>query len=141
MTTEMLTLKGESLGKLILLVIEGKVGRANAKKILADMFDDNSIAPEEYAKEKGYIISSDTGAIEAVVNAVVASDPATVQDYKNGREKALMALFGRCMKGFCAESAEELQFCCFVPVPCSVRCSWTSCFWDTIRIGCSRSWA
>ena len=98
MTYDMLTVDGSVLGKLIVLVRDGKVGRANARKILSDMFDDSSIDPEAYAEKMGFIVSNDTGLIEGVVKAVVAADPASVAAYKGGREKALMALFGKCMK-------------------------------------------
>jgi aspartyl-tRNA(Asn)/glutamyl-tRNA(Gln) amidotransferase subunit B len=98
MTYDMLTLDGASLGKLILLVTGGKVGRANARKILSAMFDDSTIDPEKYAEENGFIMSNDTGAVEAVIKAVVDNDPKSVADYKGGKEKALMALFGKCMK-------------------------------------------
>ena len=53
---------------------------------------------EAYAEKMGFIVSNDTGLIESVVKAVVAADPASVAAYKGGREKALMALFGKCMK-------------------------------------------
>ena len=98
MTYDMLTLDGEVLGELIMLVSDGKVGRANAKKILAAMFDDASIKPAEYAEKNGFIVSNDTSLIEKVVKEVVAADPKSVADYKSGKEKALMSLFGKCMK-------------------------------------------
>ncbi len=97
MTADMLSLDGKTLGKLIKLVADGKVSRPNAKKILAEMFESN-IDPEQYANEQGYIVSYDTGAIEGVIRAVVMSDERSVNDYKSGKEKALMALFGKCMK-------------------------------------------
>ncbi len=98
MTYDMLSLDGKALGELIKLVSGGKVGRANAKKVLVAMFDDESIAPEAYAEENGFIISNDTGLIDKVIRDVVAADPKSVADYKGGKEKALMALFGKCMK-------------------------------------------
>jgi aspartyl-tRNA(Asn)/glutamyl-tRNA(Gln) amidotransferase subunit B len=61
------------------------------------MFDED-IDPARYAETNGYIVSNDTGKIEEIARAVVASDPETLSDYKGGKEKALMALFGRCMK-------------------------------------------
>ena len=97
MTADQLTLDGKTLGKLIKLVIDGKVSRPNAKKILAEMFE-NEIDPEAYANEQGFIVSNDTGAIESVIRAVVMADERSVNDYKSGKEKALMALFGKCMK-------------------------------------------
>lgn len=97
MTVDMLNLSGKALGELVTLVSEGKVGNANAKKILEAMFEED-IAPAEYAEKNGYIISNDTDNIEAVIRAVIAADPKSVEDFKGGKEKALMALFGKCMK-------------------------------------------
>ena len=98
MTCDMLTVSGKTLGELILLVKEGEVGRANAKIILSAMFEDATIAPAAYAKENGYLISNDAKLIEKVAKAVVDADPKSVADYKSGKEKALMFLFGKCMK-------------------------------------------
>ena len=98
MTYDMLQVDGKALGELILLVSGGKVGRANAKKILFAMFDDSSIDPAAYAEANGYVMSNDTGKVEAVVKAVIESDPKAVADYKGGKEKAIMSLFGKCMK-------------------------------------------
>ena len=98
MTYDMLNINAKALGDLILLVTGGKVGRANAKKILAEMFDDTSIVPEEYAKTHEYIVSNDTGLIEKTVKAAIEADPKAVADYKGGKEKALMSIYGKCMK-------------------------------------------
>ena len=97
LTADMLSINGYALGSLIKLVADGKVGHANAKKILEVMFDED-IDPAKYAEENGYVVSNDTGKINDVVRAVVAADPKSVSDYKSGKEKALMALFGKCMK-------------------------------------------
>lgn len=97
MTVDMLDISGTALGELVKLVSEGKVGNANAKKILEAMFEED-IAPAEYAEKNGFIISNDTDNIEAVIRAVIAADPKSVEDFKGGKEKALMALFGKCMK-------------------------------------------
>ena len=98
MTCDMLSLSGERLGELILLVMGGKVGRVNAKMILDAMFEDGAIDPATYAKENEFLISNDIEKIENVVKAVVDADAKSVADYKGGKEKALMFLFGKCMK-------------------------------------------
>ena len=98
MTYDMLTLDGKALGQLISLVVDGKVGRANAKKILNAMFDDSSISPAEYAEKNGFIISNDTGLMDSVIKTMVEADPKAVADYKGGKEKAIMAIYGKCMK-------------------------------------------
>lgn len=98
MTYDQLSLDSFKLGELILLVKQDKVGRANAKIILDAMFEDATIHPEAYAKEHAFLISNDTEQIALVVKAVVDADARSVADYKSGKEKALMFLFGKCMK-------------------------------------------
>ena len=61
------------------------------------MFDED-ISPLKYAEENGLIMSNDTEGIEKIVREVIEADPKSVSDYKSGKEKALMALFGKCMK-------------------------------------------
>ncbi len=96
-TADSLSISGASLGELIKLVSDDKVTRGNAKRILSAMFE-GDINPLEYAEKNGLIVSNDTGNIEAIAKAVVEADPKSVADYKSGKEKALMALFGKCMK-------------------------------------------
>ena len=98
MTCDMLSINGQKLGKLILLVKMGKVGRANARIVLDAMFEDVNIEPEVYAEEHDFLICNDAEHIQKIVKAVVNADPKSVADYKNGKEKALMFLFGKCMK-------------------------------------------
>ncbi len=98
LTYDQLALSGDTLGKLIKLVQEGTVSRPNGRKILAALFDDATIDPATYAEQNGMVVSGDTGEVERVVKAVLEADPKSVADYKGGKEKVLMAFFGRCMK-------------------------------------------
>ena len=98
MTYDQLTLSGTTLAKLAALVADGKVSRPNARKILTAVFDDPSVDPATYAEENGMVVSGDADALLEVVRRVVLADPKSVADYKGGREKVLMAFFGRCMK-------------------------------------------
>ncbi|MBR3679895.1 MAG: Asp-tRNA(Asn)/Glu-tRNA(Gln) amidotransferase subunit GatB [Oscillospiraceae bacterium] len=98
MTPDSLTLDGKTLGELITLVSAGTVGRSNGKKILAAMFDDPSLSPKEYAERNGMIVSNDTGLIEQVAKEVLAAEEKAVADYRAGKEKALAAILGKCMK-------------------------------------------
>jgi len=47
---------------------------------------------------KGLKQESDTGAIEAIIDEVLATNPAMVEEFKAGKEKAFNALVGQCMK-------------------------------------------
>ena len=98
MTYDMLNINGEALGQLILMVLNGEVNRGNGKKILEAMFDDINIDPKTYAEENQLIISNDMDLVGKVVKEVITTDTKAVEDYKGGKEKALMSLFGRCMK-------------------------------------------
>ena len=98
MTYEMLNINGKALGALINLTLENKVSRANGKKILDAMFDDISIEPEKYAVENNLIMSDNTDEIMSIVKTAINDNPKAVEDYKGGKEKAMMALFGTCMR-------------------------------------------
>ncbi len=99
MRADEFSVDGSSLGALIKLCMNGTVSRGNGKKILAAMLDANApIAPEAYAVENGFIVSEDTEKMNEVIAAAVAADPKAVADYKGGKEKALLAIFGKCMR-------------------------------------------
>ena len=98
MTYDMLDINGKALGELILLVSDGKVNRSNSKKILDAMFEDRTVDPAKFAEENDLVISNDTGLVDKIVAEVIAADEKAVSDYKSGKEKALMSLFGKCMK-------------------------------------------
>ncbi|MCQ2433754.1 MAG: Asp-tRNA(Asn)/Glu-tRNA(Gln) amidotransferase subunit GatB [Oscillospiraceae bacterium] len=98
MTPDSLNINGKSLGELIKLVAEGKVSRANGKKILTAMFDDTDLNPAEYAKANDLVVSNDTGLMEKVAKEVLAGEEKAVADFKAGKEKALAAILGKCMK-------------------------------------------
>ncbi|MNF15779.1 Aspartyl/glutamyl-tRNA(Asn/Gln) amidotransferase subunit B [compost metagenome] len=49
-------------------------------------------------EEKGLVQISDEGAIKQIVEAVVAANPQSVEDYKAGKQKAIGFLVGQVMK-------------------------------------------
>ena len=49
-------------------------------------------------EERGMKQVSDTGAIEAIIDAVLAENPDAVQKYKDGNTKITGFLVGQCMK-------------------------------------------
>jgi aspartyl-tRNA(Asn)/glutamyl-tRNA(Gln) amidotransferase subunit B len=52
----------------------------------------------EIVARKGLTQVSDAGAIESIVDGVLAAHPKLVEDYRAGREKAFNALVGQVMK-------------------------------------------
>ena len=59
---------------------------------------EKSQKPDEIIKEKGLIQISDTSQIEAIVQQVINENPESVQDYLNGKDRAIKALMGSAMK-------------------------------------------
>ncbi len=87
----------DRLGELIAAQGLGKVSRQAAKKVFNHMLetgDDAATAIRELGLEQ----ISDTGALEAIVQQVVDANPKPVEDYRAGKQKALHALKGLCMR-------------------------------------------
>nr|HRM21837.1 Asp-tRNA(Asn)/Glu-tRNA(Gln) amidotransferase GatCAB subunit B [Neisseria sp.] len=53
---------------------------------------------EQIIEEKGLQQITDTGAIEAMIDEVLANNAKAIEQFKSGNEKALNALVGQVMK-------------------------------------------
>ncbi|MDW7650136.1 MAG: Asp-tRNA(Asn)/Glu-tRNA(Gln) amidotransferase subunit GatB [Bacillota bacterium] len=73
--------------------ISGKI----AKTVFEEMFVSGKM-PAEIVKEKGLVQISDEDAIAAIAEQVIAENPQSVEDYKNGKEKAIGFMVGQVMK-------------------------------------------
>ena len=87
----------EQLSTVIKMTDEGKINRNIGKKMLIALIEDG-IEPMTYYKENGLDKKLDSSAIDGVIDGVIANNPQAVEDYKNGKVKAIQALFGACMK-------------------------------------------
>jgi aspartyl-tRNA(Asn)/glutamyl-tRNA(Gln) amidotransferase subunit B len=85
------------LAKLIDLVDSGVINATVAKTVFEVIFD-KDVDPEAYVEEHGMKSVNDEDEIRAVVQKVLADNTQAVQDYHNGKEKALGALVGQTMK-------------------------------------------
>lgn len=92
-----LTMTAETLATIIKMVDSGEINRNAGKKVLIAVVEDNA-DPVEFVKANGLDKKFDSSAIEGVIDTVIAQNEKAVQDFKSGKEKALMALFGACMK-------------------------------------------
>ena len=87
----------ENLAKLIALVDSKAINSSVAKEVFEVMFAQN-IDPEKYVEEKGLKTVNDEGALRKTVEEVIAANPQSVEDYRNGKEKAIGFLVGQTMK-------------------------------------------
>ena len=87
----------EHFAALIKLTQKKAINNTVAKEIFEKLFEED-FDPESYVKEQGLESVSDEGALKAVVEAVIAANPKSVEDYHSGKEKAIGFLVGQTMK-------------------------------------------
>ena len=97
MEPEELSFSPKNLAKLILLAEDGTVNSTVAKEVFEQIFD-HDIDPEAYVEEKGLKTVNDEGELRHIIERVVAENPQSVEDYRNGKEKAIGFLVGQTMK-------------------------------------------
>jgi aspartyl-tRNA(Asn)/glutamyl-tRNA(Gln) amidotransferase subunit B len=87
----------ENLGGLIKLIAEGKISGKIAKEILPKMISSGDTA-EAIAEREGLHQISDTGALEKIVDEVIAANPKQVEQYRAGKHAVVGFLVGQVMK-------------------------------------------
>ena len=96
-TIEESPVEASRLAQMLALIEKGTISSKIAKKVFAEMWTSSDV-PEKIVEDKGLVQITDTKAIEAIVDAVIAANPKPVADYKGGNKKALGALVGQVMK-------------------------------------------
>ncbi len=97
MDPEEIRFSPEHLAGLIKLTDEKAINSTVAKEVFEVMFE-NDTDPEKYVEEKGLKTVKDEGALRRAVEEVIAANPKSVEDYHNGKEKAIGFLVGQTMK-------------------------------------------
>lgn len=87
----------ENLVKLIALTEKKEINSTVAKEVFETMFEED-IDPEKYVEEQGMKMVSDKEALQRTVEEVMGANPGSVQDYRNGKERAIGFLVGQTMK-------------------------------------------
>ncbi len=87
----------ENLGKLVELITSNVINGKTAKDVFAIMAETGG-DPEKIVEEKGLKQVTDMGAIEAIVDEVIASAPENVAAYKAGKNNLLGWFVGQVMK-------------------------------------------
>lgn len=87
----------KELADLIKLIEEGKISNNIGKKVLRTMFEEGG-DPNIIVKEKGLIQINDEDEIKKIVLEIVKANPQSIEDYKNGKDRALGFLVGQVMK-------------------------------------------
>ena len=83
--------------ELVKLLAEDAISSKQAKQVFSAIMDEDK-DPSVIVEERGMKQVSDTGAIEAVVDAIIAANPDEVARYKEGNTKVIGFFVGQCMK-------------------------------------------
>jgi aspartyl-tRNA(Asn)/glutamyl-tRNA(Gln) amidotransferase subunit B len=89
------------LALLLARIADGTISNKLAKEVFAAMWEARSNDPklaDAIIEAKGLKQISDSGALEAIVNEVLAANQKSVEQYRAGKEAAINALIGQAMK-------------------------------------------
>ena len=92
-----LKFKPEDLAELITLIEKGTISSAIAKKVFEAMFETGD-KPSKIVEEKGLVQITDESAIKNIVLEVIGQNEQSVQDFINGKDKAVGFIVGQVMK-------------------------------------------
>jgi len=87
----------DKFAKILVRVQDGTISQKSAKDVLVDMWTADQDA-DAIIEKRGLRQISDAGAIEKLVDEVLAANEKQVADYRAGKEKAFNSLVGQVMK-------------------------------------------
>jgi aspartyl-tRNA(Asn)/glutamyl-tRNA(Gln) amidotransferase subunit B len=87
----------EHLGQLVKLIAAGELSGKLAKEIFPKMFSTGD-APGSIVEREGLKQISDTGALEKIIEDVIAANPKQVEQYRGGKTTVINFLVGQAMK-------------------------------------------
>jgi aspartyl-tRNA(Asn)/glutamyl-tRNA(Gln) amidotransferase subunit B len=88
----------EQLGGLIARIADQTISNNIAKKVFEALWNGEGRTADEIIEKQGLRQITDTGAIETLIDEVLAANAAMVAEFRAGKEKAFNALVGQAMK-------------------------------------------
>ncbi len=85
------------IAETVKMVSDGKINLGSAKQIVQLMFEHGG-KPEKIAEEHGFIMSSDSSAIEEIADKFLAENADSVAKYKAGNDKLFGFFMGQIMR-------------------------------------------
>jgi len=87
-----------TLAQLIARVVDGTVSNNGARQVFEALWSGEGSEVDALIEAKGLKQMSDTGALEAIVDEVLAANAKSVEEFRAGKDKAFNALVGQVMK-------------------------------------------
>ena len=88
----------EQLGGLVARIADNTISNTIAKKVFEAIWNGEGKSADEIIEKQGLKQITDIGAIEALIDGVLAANAAMIDEFKAGKEKAFNALVGQAMK-------------------------------------------
>ncbi|WP_088810864.1 MULTISPECIES: Asp-tRNA(Asn)/Glu-tRNA(Gln) amidotransferase subunit GatB [Listeria] len=86
-----------NLAGMIQLIEKGTISSKIAKKVFRELAENGGDA-EEVVKAKGLVQISDEGELRAIISGILDGNAQSIEDYKNGKDRAVGFLVGQVMK-------------------------------------------
>lgn len=86
----------ENLAGMIKLIDEGTISTKMAKKVFKAITKGEE--PASYVKEHGLVQLSDPAQLQPIIDEVLANNEQSIEDFKNGKDRAVGYLVGQIMK-------------------------------------------
>lgn len=88
--------RAADLAGLVNLIEAGTISGKQAKEVFEEVMQGKK--PDDVIKEKGMEQVSDEGALVEMINQVLDANPQSIEDFKNGKNRAVGYLMGQLMK-------------------------------------------
>ncbi len=87
----------ENLASMVKLIADGTISSKIAKKVFTELIEKGGDA-NEIVKSQGLVQLSDEGTLRKIVIETLDANPQSIEDFKNGKDRAIGFLVGQMMK-------------------------------------------
>jgi len=87
-----------ALAKMIARIADGTISNNGARQVFDALWTGEGRDVDALIESRGLKQMSDSGALESIIDAVLAANPKSVDEFRAGKEKAFNALVGQAMK-------------------------------------------
>ncbi|MFC5733379.1 Asp-tRNA(Asn)/Glu-tRNA(Gln) amidotransferase subunit GatB [Cytobacillus gottheilii] len=100
-------LSPEGLAGMIKLIEDGTISSKMAKTVFKELVENGGTA-QQIVKDKGLVQISDESALLKIISETLDNNPQSIEDYKNGKQKAVGFLVGQMMKATKGQANPQL---------------------------------
>ena len=95
---EAVKVTSSQLATLISRIQDGTISNNAARQVFEALWNGEATEVDAIIEAKGLKQMNDSGALEKIIDEVIAANPANVEQYRAGKDKAFNALVGQAMK-------------------------------------------